>query len=250
MSEPLFRSLDSSALARLILGAQRSVCFAAPGIQREPAGALVAVARRIGPELITICLDFEERVMRMGFGELRAVNILRDAGIEVRSTSGLRTGLLVVDDDGYIFTPTALYLEAEGRTSDAPNAMRLSRGQATEALARLSPAAKAIAMVLAKTEEERDRIREQAVEVPSETVVDERVAEVGARLKEAPPVQFDIARQVRVYSAHLQYVELELRGTAIERRRVSIPRSVLNLGDGDDLEGRFENDVRCHRKER
>ena len=240
MSEALFRSLDSSGLARLIRGAQHSACFAAPGIQQEPAKALVAVARRIGPKLITVCLDFDERVMRMGFGELKAVNILRDAGIEVRSTSGLRTGLVVVDDEGYIFTPTALYLEAEGRASDAPNALRLSRNQATEALARLSPAAKAIVLALAKTEEERDRIREQAVEVPSEAVADEKVAQVETRLKEAPPVPFDIARQVRVYSSYLQYVELELSGAALQRHRVPIPRSVMNLGDSKDLKDRLK----------
>ena len=44
--------------------------------------------------------------------------MLRDAGIEVRSTSGLPTGLLVVDDEGYIFTPVALYLESEAQTRD------------------------------------------------------------------------------------------------------------------------------------
>jgi hypothetical protein len=44
----------------------------------------------------------------MGFGELSAVEILREAGIVVRSTPGLRTGLVIVDDEGYIFTPTAL----------------------------------------------------------------------------------------------------------------------------------------------
>ena len=239
MSEPLFRSLDSSALAKLMRGAQHAVCFAAPGIQQGPAKAMAEIARRIGPEMITVCLDFDERVMRMGFGELEAVKILRDAGIAVRSTSGLRTGLVIVDDDGYIFTPTALYLEAEDRPADAPNAMRLSREQAAEALARLSPAAKAIAMALASTEDERDRIREQAVEVPSEAVADEQVIEVETRLKEAPPVQFDIARQVRVFNAYLQYVELKLSGAAIQRRRLAIPPSILNLGDSEELAGRL-----------
>ena len=239
MSEPLFRSLDSSALAKLMRGAQHAVCFAAPGIQQGPAEAMAEIARRIGPEMITVCLDFDERVMRMGFGELGAVKILRDAGIAVRSTSGLRTGLVIVDDDGYIFTPTALYLEAEDRPADAPNAMRLSREQAAEALARLSPAAKAIAMALASTENERDWIREQAVEVPSEAVADEQVIEVETRLKEAPPVQFDIARQVRVFNAYLQYVELKLSGAAIQRRRLAIPPSILNLGDSEELAGRL-----------
>ena len=197
MSGRLFRSLDSAAIANSIREAQHSVCYAAPGIQKEPAIAMAELAKRIGPELITVCLDFDERVMRMGFGDLAAVKTLRDYGIMVRSTHGLRVGLLIVDNSGYIFTPTALYLEADRRPSEASNALRLSPDQVAEALARLSPAAKAMAMAFAKTDEERERIRRQAVEVPSEPVTDDQFASVERRLEEAPPVQFDIARQVR-----------------------------------------------------
>ena len=239
MSEPIFLSLNSIEVAKLIRAARRSVCFAAPGILREPANAMVEVAARIGPELVTVCLDFDEKVMRMGFGEMEAVNSLRNANIEVRTVQGMRTGLVIVDGEGYIFTPTALYLEAEDRPADAPNAMRLSREQAKEALARLSPVAKAFAEALADTEEERERIREQAVEVPSEPVADQKVKEVEKRLTETPPVQFDIARQVRVYSSYLQYVELELKGAALQRRRLTIPPGVLNLGDSEELRGRL-----------
>ena len=239
MSEPLFRSLDSAAIVNDIRKAQHSVCYAAPGIQRDPANAMAELARRLGPEYITVCLDFDEGVMRMGFGELAAVKTLRDAGLVVNSTSGLRTGLVIVDHQGYIFTPTALYLEAEGRPADAPNAMRLSKDQVTEALARLSPAAKAIAIAFAKTEEERQHIRKQVVELPSTKVIDEEFAAVGKRLEEAPPVQFDIARQVRVFNAYLQYVELKLSGAAIQRHRLAIPASIQKLGGSKDLEGRL-----------
>jgi hypothetical protein len=239
MMTPLFRSLDSAAMAKDIRAAQHSICYAAPGIQAEPAKTMVEVAKRIGPELITVCLDFDKRVMRMGFGDLAAVKCLRDAGIVVNSTPGLRTGLVIVDHQGYIFTPTALYLEAEDRPADAPNAMRLSQDQVTEALARLSPAAKAIAIALAKTDEERERIREQAVEVPSVQVADGAFAAVERRLEEAPPVRFDIARQVRVFNAYLQYVELKLTGAAIQRHRLAIPASIQKLGGSKDLEGRL-----------
>jgi hypothetical protein len=61
----------------------------------------------------------------LGFGDLAAVKTLRDARIVVSSTPGLRTGLVIVDQQGYIFTPTALYLEAEQRPTEAPNALRL-----------------------------------------------------------------------------------------------------------------------------
>lgn len=239
MTAPLFCSLDSASIGGGIRKAQHSVCYAAPGIQREVAAAMVEVAGKFGPECITVCLDFDERVMRMGFGDLTAVKTLLDAGIAVNSTPGLRTGLVIVDHQGWIFTPTALYLEAEDRPAEAPNAMRLSKDQATEALARLSPAAKAIAIAFAGNEEEKQRIREQAVEVPSVRISDEEFAAVGKRLEEAPPVRFDIARQVRIFNAYLQYVELKLSGAAIQRHRLAIPSSIQKLGGSKELEGRL-----------
>jgi hypothetical protein len=62
----------------------------------------------------------------------------------------------------------------------------------------------------------------------------------GKRLEEAPPVQFDIARQVRVFNAYIQYVELKLSGAAIQRHRIAIPPSIQKLGGSKDLEGRLK----------
>ena len=64
MTDPLFRSLDSAAIASDIRKAEHSVCYAAPGIQQQPANAMAELARLRGPELITVCLDFDERVIQ------------------------------------------------------------------------------------------------------------------------------------------------------------------------------------------
>jgi hypothetical protein len=48
MKASLFRSLDSAAMAKDIRAAQHSVCYAAPGIQDEPAKAMAEVAERSG----------------------------------------------------------------------------------------------------------------------------------------------------------------------------------------------------------
>jgi hypothetical protein len=37
-----------------------------------PAQAMTVVASRLGVEMVTVCLDFDERVMRMGFGDMEA----------------------------------------------------------------------------------------------------------------------------------------------------------------------------------
>jgi hypothetical protein len=238
--QTLFRSLDSLAMADFISRARIAVCYAAPGLRQKTADALAQTAQRIGPDLITVYLHFDERVMRMGYGELAAVETLRNAGIGVNSLSGLRTSLVIVDDEGYIFTPTALFLEAEDHASAAPNAMRLSKDQVKEALARVSPAAKELALLFAKTEEERERITHLAVELPSIEIADKDFMEVKKRLEEAPPVKFDVARQVRVFNAYLQYVELKLSGAAIQRRRIMIPKSIHRLGSSKEIEARLK----------
>ncbi len=238
-ADALFCSLTSIRIADLIRSAQQAVCYAGPGIQSEVAQAMVETGGRLGPEMLTVCLDFDERVMRMGYGEIGAVKLLRDAGILVRSAQGLRTSLVISDDTAFIFTPTPLYLEAGPTGGSAPNAMRMSGAQVAEALARLSPAAKAIAVARAKTPEEKKCIAALPVDVGSEQVTDEDFAKVGKKLQEAPPVRFDLARQVRVFESYLQYVELKLSGAAIQRHRLAIPASIQRLGGSAELEDRL-----------
>lgn len=200
---------------------------------------MAEVASRIGPELLTVSLDFDERVMRMGYGDIAAVQVLRDAGILINNAPGLRSALIIVDGEGYTFTPTPLYLEAESVSDLARNALRLSPEQVAEALARLSPAAKAIAMALTSDPAERARIASLPVEVGATLVDESRFKQVDENLKEVPPVRFDLARQVRVFEPYLQYVEMSLTGAAIQRHRLAIPASIQKLGGSKDLEGRL-----------
>jgi hypothetical protein len=147
--------------------------------------------------------------------------------------------LVIVDNEGFIFTPTALYLEAEPTDSAASNAIRMSGEQVAQALARLSPAAKAIAVAQAKTPEAKQRIEALAVDVVSAPITQAKLAEVTTSLKEVPPVRFDLARQVRVFEPYLQYVELRLTGAAIQRHRLAIPPNIQKLGGSKDLENRL-----------
>ena len=237
--DALFCSLSPLRIAELVSAAEYAVCYAGPGIQLDLAQAMVRTAGRLGKEMLTVSLDFDDRVMRMGYGDIGAVTLLVDAGIAVQSSPGLRTALVVVDNEGYIFTPTALYLEADPSDGHASNAMRMSGEQVAQALARLSPAAKAIAVAQAKTPEAKRQIAALTVDVVSAPITVAKLAEVTTSLKEVPPVRFDLARQVRVFEPYLQYVELSLSGAAIQRHRMAIPPSIQKLGGSKDLETRL-----------
>jgi hypothetical protein len=107
----------------------------------------------------------------------------------------------------------------------------------TEVLLRLSHAARAEAIATAATEQKRQELAAIPVEVGVEKVTAQQFAEVSESLRIAPPVKFDVARQVQVFQPYLQYVEIEFRGAAIQRHRVEIPKALQKLGSGKALEG-------------
>lgn len=240
MTDQLFCSLDSKQISREISHAQTYACYAAPGILDCPDKAFVKLARCLGTDKIVVCLDFNEHVMRMGYGTYSAVETLRNSQIEIRTISGLRTGLLIVDNTGFIFTPTPLYLEAENQSSNAPNALRLAKTQIQEALARLSLRAKQFARESTSSRDKSEQIEQSPIEVYSKEVELREFQRVKRQLDEAPPVEFDLARQVRVYNSYLQYVEIKLTGVAIQRRRLALPAHMLGLTENDELAQRLK----------
>lgn len=240
MRETFFQHINSEVLCEIIAQTKKSLCYAAPGIQKIPAAEIVTLAKNIGPELISVFLDIDENVLRMGYGTLEAIKLLQDNGIKIQHISGLRNGLIVSDDIGFSYTPTALFLEKEQTEAPILNAMRLMPDQIKEAMARLSPASKAIALAQAQTEKEIKHIQELVTEIQPEKLNVKNLEEIQQNLIAAPPVKFDIARQVRVFQPHFQYVELSLTGAAIQRHKLNIPKSIQRIGMNKELEGRLK----------
>lgn len=238
-ADTVFLRLGSPERIARIERAAEFVCYAAPGIEEAEATSLAKAAARLGPDRVSISLDFSESVMRMGYGDLSSVELLRRAGIDVRSTPGLRLGLFVVDRRGFFFTPLARYLEAEAVDCSAPNALRLSPQRALEAMARLSPTSQEIALSATTEPSERRHLDNHQVEVSSDAIEDRQIAEVAGGLSKAPPVPFDLARQVRVYTAYLQYIELKLSGASIQRRRIVLPKALVGLGADPEIDERL-----------
>ena len=48
-------------------------------------------------------------------------------------------------------------------------------------------------------------------------------------LEANPPVRFDVARKVRVFNARFEFVEFELHGLSLSRKRVPIPSDLMGL---------------------
>lgn len=239
MSDAFFTNMNSQSLSELMSGAGSSILYAAPGIHEKPARALIDASVRLGADLVMVFLDVSENVVRMGYGQMEAIRALQAAGIVVRTIPGLRNGLVVVDGDGYSYTPTALLLEKDSGRDEVLNAMRLTAAQAAEAMARLSPASKALALVQATDESQKAAIEAFETETTPINVSAEALSSIEKRLTDAPPVQFELERQVRVFQPFFQYVELSLSGAAIQRHKVRIPGHLQGANISDETRRRL-----------
>src|SRR6266851_1061999 len=205
MRDSLFRCLSSAVMAKLISNARTRVCYVAPGIQDAAAAALCSAFASNRNLRILVSLDFSEGSFRMGYGSLEAVKGLKNNGIEVVNSPGLRAAVLIIDDSGWVFTPTALYLEPEPHSEETPNAIRLRRDQIDEIVLRISPKEKYAAVAEAPTQEIKEMVESIVPEIGTEPVSQTGFDIVGKILEQAPAVKFDVARQVRVFEPYLQY---------------------------------------------
>ena len=239
IAHPILSALSSRRMASLVSSATRRVIYAAPGIQTETAKALAERASGFARPSLTISLDFDEHTLRMGYGSLEGVEILRQAGVEPTHSPGLRCGILIVDDCWWIFTPTALYLELEPQSDETPNAVELSPDQVTEVAIRLSQTAQKEAIKRAATPKEAHAIAEIRTELGVNLVEQAHFDAVKRAIETAPPVKFNVARQVRVFEPYLQYVEIKLTGAAIQKHKVALPQSLQEFTARKELKERL-----------
>jgi hypothetical protein len=253
-----FISVNDQLLCRRIVAAIHRIVFVAPAVSREVAVALGECFRRAGS--VTIVLDRDEEAYRLGYGDRegleRLQKLARDNHIGIRSQPGLRIGLLLVDDDVLVWSPTPQAVE--GQRSDAqPNGLDL-RGTSARGTASMgddafdlaksdgspTPTASLSDVIRNAVGADDSDVPIGQAEIGCEAFTPEQVSETVEALKKDPPAPFDLARKTRVFSTRFQFVESELRGAAWTTREIKLSSLLLNPDIPDELQDLFETRVR------
>lgn len=233
MPENVFGALPSSRMAGQIKAANRRVVYVAPGIVSAVAAAMVAFAKKPGAEMLEVVVDCNDDVCRLGYGDIKAVRDLLDAGVKVRQSPGLRIGLLICDDQAWCFSPIALSVEDEARSDETPNAVSVTPQQAERFVFAVCPERKAQQSLFERQASDSGASQAESVQTRREIGIaplqKNELAQTEKSLEIAPPLKFDVTRKVRVFQPYLQYVELSLQGCSISRHKVQVPQEILNL---------------------
>jgi hypothetical protein len=213
-------SITSSNLAAGILGALHRVVLLCPGFHDEVAEALTETWPRLGAENVTVIVDTNPEVMRLGYGTIEAVGKVKacadQMGAVLCSEPDIRICVAIIDDAISIFAPKPYLIATE------------SLGETSGITIQLSDTTESIAAQLGA-----GPLGQMSRKIGMDGVSEAKMQAIKKDLDANPPQKFDLARKVTVFNARIEFVELEVKGCKVTRKEVSLPQGLIGVQSAD-----------------
>jgi hypothetical protein len=228
-----FAVASDEALVGLISRARSRLVVIAPALTQAVADSLSLRLRDLGALDLTIILDSDPDVYRLGFGDAAALETIRAASannlFDLREQAGVRIGVVISDDTAMVYSPVSKNIEAGSTSVEKPNAIVLTGG----AVGRIATAAGSDTSEQAPPPEVGNKALEPA-----------KVQHMQADLKANPPKPFDITRKMNVFTSKVQYVEFSASNYRLTTRQIPLPPELVDVAD-DDLRNRISSRIRA-----
>lgn len=235
MTGPLrtFSVASDDALVALISGARNRLVVIAPALTHAVADAVSRRFDDLGQLGITVILDSDPEVYRLGFGDQDALDAIRTAStnnlFDLREQPGVRIGVVIADGTTIVYSPVSKNIEAGSTSVEKPNAIVLTGG-----------AANSIATA-AGADHSDDAPKP---EVGQKALDPAKVQAMQSNLKAYPPKPFDITRKLNVFSSKVQYVDFSASNYRLTTRQIPLPPELVDVAD-DDLRSRITGRIRA-----
>ncbi len=236
-----FQEVNDALLIELISKAQHRIVFVAPGMHQSVAEVLRKRLAEIDRLQVTVVIDPDEDVCRIGYGDAEGLKLLshyaNHQSFALMGQSGLRVGVLLVDDVTLVWAPTPRSVEsvplgnAATPTERSPNGLLLGANPGEQLAQALSAAGTATLPLDA--------------EIGVEAVTQDRVQKTLDGLAKNPPIPVDLARITRVFSTKLQFAEFTVRGAKFSKRELKVSNDYINADIKGELKGLVESRLRA-----
>ncbi len=233
------QAITDELLINAIDRATDRVVLIAPGMWLPVAHSVADAWKRLGSDRVTVILDVDPEICRIGYGELAALKLLQETaaalGESIGQEPGVRICVFVVDGQTFVFSPTPRQLESPNIESPSSD----------------SAPVKTNGIIIAKTPQSLENelgLGPEGIEkrkLGLDTLDQKKLGEVEADLQRNPAKNFDLSRAVQVYNAKIQFVELTVAGCRLSGHRARLPSHLVQvLRNRPDLSQKIENSIR------
>jgi hypothetical protein len=228
MMSRTFTSADDATQIQLIRSASKRLAVIGPGLTISVAESLADRLQDMPDLAITIILDADPEVYRMGYGDIEALTVIREASIasqfDLREQAGIRIGIIISDDTTMIFAPVSRNIEAGSTSPEHPNAILLGSNAASE-------------LAVASGVTSSDDREEQSQEIGTEALTPEKANAVEKDLEANPPDPVDLTRKLRVFRSEVQFIDLTLSNALFSSRTIKLPSEFQKIANGELRDG-------------
>ena len=229
MTRTFIAATDDSVIA-MVRSARKRLAVIAPGVTIAVAQALAERMNDLPVLSLTVILDADAEVYRMGYGDTEALAIIRNASkaahFDLREQRGVRIGVIISDERTMIYAPVSRNVEAGSMSAERPNAVVLE-GSATAAVAVASGTTSPPETNTQRAETESP----PGQEIGHKALEPMKVEMMEADLKANPPRPFDLTRRLTVFVSEVQFVELRLTNAVLSSRKIRLLPHFLKFED-------------------
>jgi hypothetical protein len=236
---PAIQPITDELLINAIRDASERVVLISPGVWPPVAEAVAAAWQKLGRDRVTVILDVDPEICRIGYGSLEGIQILQNAaakqGEALGQEPGVRICVFILDHETFVFSPTPRQLEAPpGESSPVTPSPPKANGIV------LSRPPEALAAELGSGDE---GITQRKLGL--EPLNQEKLKTVTDDLAKNPPKNFNLTQLVNVYNARVQFVEFKLGGCKLSGHKAQLPKHLIHvLKKNSALSRKIENSIR------
>lgn len=227
-----FTVVNDDVLVDAVRKARTKIVYVAPGISKAVAQALGERFPDLGSLKITIIVDVDAEVYRLGYGDTEGLDRIKqlcdEHSLEFRMQPGVRIGILITDDKTLVYAPTPLLIEAGSKIPEKPNAIAI----------------RAAAKVIEDACASGPNTLPNDAEIGREVVSSEKFEAIKKDLEDVPPKPFNVARSERTFNSKIQYVEFKVINYRLTKKIVPMPTDLLGLQNDLEIQDRWRNTFR------
>lgn len=246
-----FVGLTNIKIADLISEAEFQVVYIAPAMEDNVAKEIVEFVQRTSVAQVAVSLDLSSEVYREGFGNPAALDTLMNSGIRLKDIPGIRLGMLLVDEKGWIYTPISKFTSPNIESRKNALFENFDNGF-LEGYVIMPIEPKQVSLFDIELEENTNQMANEG----ELGVTEEKIKNIKNSLKAKPLPDFDALKLLSDYRKLLQFIEITFSGARLEQKTVKLPSELLNVTQDKKFEEKmkatyklFDEDISKHTKD-
>jgi hypothetical protein len=245
------KSINSKQINELIQAGSQRIILSMPGVFVETAKQIID-KYKAGFKNIKVIINCSEQLIRQGFGEIKAIEELKENGIQVYDQPENLVSFIIVDEQGYfLFPQSRIFLEESHNVKNAiamdpfsmeqlvgiffppkPEEKKQFEDKMTNALIASSERIKNIDTILIESSKHKVFLLNESTFAPVKKAIEAN-----------PPMHPDLKRQLEYYTTNFLWIELKFKGANISSKTISIPKHVLPI-NSDDLRKKLSSQLK------